>query len=222
MGMKLTIVLIAVAVMLTAGLCAQDDRVDGTAEKLPVSYRRLESMSIEQYGVYNAAAEISEKAKVAIGVAAIQQPELEPTIKLNFPGGTVADLLNSLVREAPDYEWQETEQNIIHLSRSGPRVSLLDVVMSYPGAAKKTRRQIWDDLGQRPEISAWLESNHCGRFEVFTGHEFSDHNAPISLASGNIRVEQLLDQVATRSGTNYWAVLQSESGNSCKVSIILW
>jgi hypothetical protein len=222
MGMKLTLALIAAAAFMAPGFCAQDERVEGTAEKSPVSSRRLPSMSIEQYGVYNAAAEISEKAKFAIGVAAIQRPELEPTIKLNFSGGTVADLLNSLVSEAPDYEWRETERNVIHLSRNGPRVSLLDVVMSYPGAAKKTRQQIWDDLGQRPEILAWLESNHCRRSEVFTGHEFRDHNAPISIASESITVEQFLDQVAITSGTNYWAVLQSRSGNSCQVGIMLW
>lgn len=219
--MKHTFVLMLTALMVAPCLRAKNNGVDGTTDKLRVSDRPVRAISVEQFAVYNAAAEISEKAKIPIGVAAIQ-PKQEPTIKLDFRGGTVADLLNLLVSEAPGYQWQETDKGVIHLSRVGARVSLLDVSMSYPGAVHKTRKEIWEDIGQRPEISAWLQAHACTRSEFFTGHEFSEHNTPISIEPGDLTLEQLLDQVAVASGANYWAVLQSPSGSSCKLGIILW
>ena len=186
-----------------------------------VSTKRLAALHIEQFGVYNALGEISQKAGVVIGVDAIE-PRKESTVKLDFPGGTVADLLNMFVSQAPDYSWQEGSSGVIHVSRSNAHVSLLDVVMSYPGVIKRTRREVWEDIAKRQEISAWMQSNGCSRAELFNGKEFSDHNDPISLEARSLTLAQLLDEVAVKSGVDYWAVLQSAPGTACTVNIILW
>lgn len=184
--------------------------------------KRVGPCRIEQAGVYHALAEISTKTNIPIGVEAVL-PTSEPNIVINFPGGTAADLLNALVALAPDYTWSETEQGIVHVSRGGAHITLLDVVMSYPGADNKTRQQIWEDLANRPEISAWMNSADCTRGELFQGGEFKAHNAPISIPPGEITVRQLLDEVLLKSGQNYWAVLQSASSTtSCRIAILLW
>ena len=178
-------------------------------------------MHIEQAGAYNALGEISDKAHVAIGVEAIQ-PMQEPTIIIEFSGGTVADLLNAFIAQAPDYEWEENS-GAIHVFRKNARVSLVDVQIHYPGASKKTRHEIWDDLAKRPEISTWLNSAHCMRQEYFQGKEFRSNNDPISIVPGDRTLKQLLSEVAIKSGDNYWAVLQTPpSRGSCHIAIILW
>jgi hypothetical protein len=186
------------------------------------SARRLGQLRIEQYGVYNAAKEISQKAHAPIGVDAIL-PRREPTIVLDFPGGTVADLLNMLVSRAPDYEWNEAEDGVIHVFRKHAQVSLLDAVMNFPGAENKTRHEIWEDLSKQPEILQWLKSNNCLRQEFFIGNEFKLDNDPISIAPGPITVRQLFDDVAVKSGANSWSVLESASPDGpCHVSLMLW
>lgn len=187
----------------------------------PASNEKLPSMHIEQYGAYNALSEISKKAHLTLGVDAIR-PAQEPTVEFDFPGGTVADLLNMFVSKVPDYSWQEDDRQIVHVSRKDGHVALLDVVMNYPGAVKRSRKQIWEDIAKRPEVSAWLDSNRCARSELFGGWEFREHNDPISIEPGFITVSQLLDEVAVKSGENYWAVLQSGSANNCRIDIILW
>jgi hypothetical protein len=186
-----------------------------------ISGKRMVACHIEEFGAYNALAEISHKAQVVIGVEAIQ-PEKEPTIVLDFPGGTIEDLLNLFVSQAPDYRWEESENGVIHVFRNNAHVSLIDVVMFYPGADNKTRQEIWEDIGKRPEVVAWMGSNHCSRTELFNGKEFKHHNDPISIAPGSITVAHLLDEVAVKSGVDYWAVLRSAPGNSCHVNIFLW
>jgi hypothetical protein len=185
------------------------------------SGRKLNSLRIEQFAVYNALGELSEKARIVIGLDSVQ-PKQESDIVLDFPGGTVADLLDMFVATSPGYRWTETDSGVIHVSRTGAHVSLLDVVMSYPGAVKRSRHDIWEDIAKRPEVRAWMQSSHCTRGELFNGKEFRDHNEPINIQAGSMTVAELLDQVASKSGVNYWAVLQSASDSPCSLQIILW
>ncbi|HXM23172.1 MAG TPA: hypothetical protein VN948_18080 [Terriglobales bacterium] len=194
------------------------DNVVATAKS--VSSKEIGACHIEQFGAYHALAEISQKADVAIGVDAVQ-PEEEPTIVLDFPGGTVSDLLNMFVSQAPDYQWQEGRDGTLHVSRRDAHVSLLDVAMSYRGAHDKTRQEISQDISNIPEVSAWLNSNHCPRDQFSHGGEFRSHNDPISIGSGLLTVEQLLDEVALKSGANYWAVLRTPASRPCRVTLIL-
>lgn len=193
-----------------------------TAGDVSVSTKRLPPLHIEQAGVYEAIADISAKINVPIGFEGIL-PKTAPTIAIDFPGGTVADLFDSLVSQLHDYSWRETERGIIHVTQNNAHISLLDVVIAYPGANNKTRQQIWEDLSKRPELSAWLSSTGCSRREYFHGAEFRNHNSPISLPAGSLTLQQLLDDVTIKSGENYWAVLQTApSTNTCEISIMLW
>lgn len=199
-------------------LAASTGNVGATLKS--VTSKEIGACHIEQFGAYHALAEIAQKADVAIGVDAIQ-PEEEPTIIFDFPGGTVSDLLNMFVSQAPDYRWREGRDGIVHVSRRDAHVSLVDVALSYPGARDKTRQEISEDISKIPEVAAWLSSNHCSRDQFSHGGEFRSNNTPISIASGPLTVEQLLDEVALNSGANYWAVLRTPSSGPCRVTIIL-
>jgi hypothetical protein len=190
------------------------------AEK--ASIRAVGAFHVEQFGAYRALADISQKAGVSIGVDAVQ-PEKEIPVEFDFPGGTLAELLDACVAQAPEYQWVETaEGGPIRVSRSGGHVPLLDVVMHYPGADMKTREEIWEDIARRPEVFAWMNSAHCSRREFFQGGEFKRHNQKISISPASLSVAQLLDQVATKSGENYWAVLETPPGSECRISLMLW
>jgi hypothetical protein len=126
------------------------------------------------------------------------------------------------VSQAPDYAWKEVPGGIIHVSRKDHEVSLTNVAISYPGAYNKTREQIWEDIAERPEVLAWMNSAHCSRGDLFNGKEFRNHNEPISVDESFLTLAQLLDGAAVKSGVNYWAVLQSPSNDPCRIYIKLW
>lgn len=211
--LRAVLILLAASHTLLVALASQGDST--------TSARHLSGFHIEQFGTLNALGEMSEKADIVIGLDAIQ-PKEESTIAFDFAGGAVADLLNTFVSMAQDYTWSETNSGVIHVQRSGAHVTLLDAVLNYPGAVKKTRHDIWQDIAKRPEVLQWMQSNHCTRREFFTGNEFRLHNDPISVKAGSLTVSDLLDEVASKSGTNYWAVLQSPASTPCSVTIILW
>jgi hypothetical protein len=191
--------------------------------KIPkMASRHVPALRIGQFAAYNALGEMSRKAHIAIGIEAIVDYKTEPTIEFNFPGGTVADLFNMFASQAPQYRWSE-ENRIIHVyENSRPQISAIPI--SFPGASK-TRREIWEDLAATPEVNAWLVSNNCSRGEIFGGWEFKDSNGPISIKAGTMTLAHLLDEVAIKSGDNYWAILmssQSPPEKPCQISILLW
>ena len=187
-----------------------------------ISDKHVAACHIEGFGVDNAVGEIAGLAHVPIGVESVFDPETEPTIKIRFRGGRLANLLNRLVSQAPEYQWRE-DDGIIHVLWHGAHLPLADVVMSYPGVHDKTVGEIWDDLAARPELKAWLHSNHCSRQEALsiTGPTRTTPHARISIEAGSITLARLLDQAAIKSGENFWQIAQSAPGKPCVVSIWL-
>ena len=196
-------------------------KAETAADNGGASEKQVQACHIQEFGAYNAVRDIARTAGVVIGMDAVRTGE-DTTYTLNFSGGTVADLLNLFVSQAPGYNWEENEAGIIHVFREDGRVSLKDVVLSYPSSANKTRKEIWESLAERPEITAWLATHRCSRSELFNGKEFRGHNDPLSVSAGTMTVSQLLDSVALKSGVNFWALLQSQENSTCQIFVLLW
>lgn len=197
-------------------------RSDACAGMAAEANDRVEEFHVGAATAHDALRDIARRANVVIGVEGVQ-PEKESRIDFDFPGGTVAELLDGFVSQSPDYRWEEVRPGIIHVSRKGAHVSLTDVVVSYPGAHNKNRREMWLELAMRPEVSAWMRSSNCRRGDIFHAKQFQGYRGLISIPSGSVTVAQLLDEVAQQSGVNYWAVLQSPlTDRSCNVFVLVW
>jgi hypothetical protein len=181
----------------------------------------LGTFHIQGVSAYEALQFISRKYNVVIGMEGVLS-KTEPKISLDFSGGTVADLLNAFVAEAPDYRWQ-SDDGIIHVFRSGAPATLANVVLNYPGAYEKDRYEIWRELQTLPEYVAWMKSYQCRTWRRIRPMDFKFNNGLIDVAPGQMTVAQLLDQVAKKTGDGFWAVLQSDPSDPvCHVSVIDW
>lgn len=188
-----------------------------------ISDTRVAPCRIEDFGVDPAVQGIARISHVPIGVEAVFDLKTEPTIKIDFPGGTLADLLDRLVSQAPNYRWRE-DHGVIHVLWHGAHFPLAEVVMAYPGADNKTVQEIWDDLAARPELRAWLSSNRCFRQEIISGDGPTDyHDRRISIEAGSMTLAQLMDRVAIKSGSDFWKIVQSTTppGQPCEVGIFM-
>jgi hypothetical protein len=153
--------------------------------------KSIEGFHIEAFGIDDALRKVAQTANVVIGVEALR--ERDEKIAFDFPGGTVADLLDMFVARSPNYRWEEDNRGIIHVSRKGAHLSLTDVVVSYPGARNKTRLQMWMDIQDRPEVKVWMESANCRPGgDGFRARNFKPHRGPISIAVGPITVGSII------------------------------
>lgn len=186
-----------------------------------VSGSHVEPYRIASPDVSDAFHQIAGKSHVPIGVEGIFNYHTEPTIKIEFPGGTLADLLNRLVSQAPNYQWKE-EDGIIRVLWHGTHLPIANVVIAYPGAHDKTVEAIYWDLGTLPELRAWLRSDHCSLLHGVIGAQLGTwDDRRISIDAGSMRLRELLDRVAIKSGGNYWAIVRSSAADQqCWVSIL--
>jgi hypothetical protein len=182
---------------------------------------RVGAFHIQEVSAYEALQNVSRKYNVVIGMEGVVY-KTDPKISLDFSGGTVADLLNAIVAEAPDYRWQN-DDGIIHVFRNGARAPLVKLVLNYPGASQKDRYEIWREFHTLPEYVGWMKSYQCRPLERIRLVDFRFDDGPIDIAAGQMTVGQLLDQVAKKSGDGFWAVLQSDPSDPvCHVSVIDW
>lgn len=182
---------------------------------------RVGALHIHGFSAYGALQEISRKANVVIGVEMIVYKS-DKGIQFDFPGGTVADLLNAFVSKAPDFRWQD-DGGIIHVFRGGQHPALADLEVDYPGASEKSRYEIWMSLHQRPEYMGWMKSSQCHPVERLRSDYFKFDIGPIDIPAGRLTIAQVLDQAAMKSGDGFWAVLQSDPSDSVgKSRMIEW
>lgn len=182
---------------------------------------KVGAFNVQGVSAYEALQNVSRKYNIVIGLEGYVY-KTDPKISLDFSGGTVADLLNAFVAQAPDYRWQN-DDGIIHVFRNGGPALLASVELNYPGASGKRRYDIWREIHTLPEYVDWMKSYQCRAFDPSRLEDFRFDDGPIDIAAGKITVAQLLDQVAKKSGDGFWAVLQSDpSDGACHVSVIAW
>jgi hypothetical protein len=103
----------------------QGQGASSSAERTPVPPLGIGDQvgALHVQGLYphEALADIARKANVAIGFEADIR-RTDGKVAFDFPGGTVADLLNAFVAHAPDFRWQ-ADGGIIHVHRNGVHVS---------------------------------------------------------------------------------------------------
>jgi len=221
--LKRQLVLLPVAILMVEGLrlvaaCGGSSRATG------VLHRRVGKIHTEGYGTaLSVLYDLAQKAHVVIGVEDVESPSSNRLIVFDFPGGTVRQFLHLFVSQFPAYQWNE-DGGIIHVRWHGAHLPLADVAMSYPGAQGQTKESMWWDIPNILEVKAWLDSHHCSHEQGYTSIGIVSPGGPprFSVHGGSMTLAQLLDQVATKSGENYWAIVQRPPGEPCHVDIQLW
>ena len=194
----------------------------GTSRATGVLHRKVGKIHLEEYGSPRSVLyEISQKAHVVIGVEDVRSLTKYRPIVFDFPGGTVRELLDSFLSQFPRYQWSE-DKGIIHVLWHGAHLPIADVAISYPGAQDQTLLQVYWGLGAIPELKAWLESHHCSYPDGVITFGNPGRAPTLSVDGGSMTLAQLLDQVAIKSGENYWSIVQTPPGEPCEVSIHLW
>jgi hypothetical protein len=179
------------------------------------------ALRVEGVLPFEALQRVSRKYNVVVGIEAVTYKS-DQKISLDFPGGTLADLLGAFVTQAPDYHWQN-DNGIIHVFRNGASISLANVMLNYPGASQQERYLIWLGLRRLPEHVGWMKTYQCQPFARMSAFDFKFNDGPIDIPAGAVTVAQLLDQVAKKSGDGFWAILQSDPSDPvCRISVIDW
>jgi hypothetical protein len=135
-------------------------------------------------------------------------------MRLQIKRGTLADVLNSVVKQNPLYTWKTQDEvvNVLPLEANRDPV-LRDVLKAKlekfsinPGINKFTLRQT---LSTTPVVSTILtQHNVVPNNATFMSRDLTPLGREYHLEVSNVSVSTILNQVVRDSQTKYWIVLR--------------
>ena len=188
---------------------------------------KVGKIHIEEYAARDILHKISREAHIPIGFQSVEQPAKGGgSSVIELLGGTVREVLDAFVSQFPGYQWSE-DDGVVHIIWHGTHLPIADIAIFYPGVEDVTLGEIWGHFGEIPELKAWLAANNCSYpafvigSELYTPPGVKKQIPRFSIDGGPITLAQLLDQIAIKSGENFWAIVQTFPEESCVVDIYM-
>lgn len=177
---------------------------------------RIDNIELEASNIGVLLSELSDLKNIPIGLEVSSHDDLSKrkTIRLQIKHGTLADALESIVRQNPLYTWKIRDEVVNVLPVEANRDPLLRDVLETKlekfsiqrGMRRFTLRQT---LSSVPAIRAILtQHNVVADNESFMSRDFAPLGKEYGLEASNVSVAALLNQLVRESQTKYWVVLR--------------
>ena len=138
------------------------------------------------------------------------------SLKVELKKGTLADVLNNVIRQKPSYIWEASEGGIRVFPKSEFRDPLLQTLLEtrishFTVSKSIARLNFREALTRRPEL-AYLLASYGVRpsNEAFHSLDIQPFGGDFSLDLENMSVRSILDSVIQISKTKYWFIKRDE------------
>lgn len=174
----------------------------------------VRDLNIEAQNIHLLLSKIAYLYSVPISLEVASDDELLKSkhLKVQIKTGTLANVLDTIVRQKPSYIWEVSEHTIRVFPKSQFRDSMLPVVLdlriSHLVAAKPVIKFTFrQQLTQQPELKNLLESyGVTASLEAFSGYDFRPFGRDFSFDFENVSVRTILNSVIRNSETKYWVI----------------
>lgn len=176
----------------------------------------IENLELKASNIVLLLSEMATQKKIPIGLEVSPADDLTQTktIRLQIKHGTLADALNSIVKQNPLYTWRIQDEVVNVFPVESNRDSFLRDVLETKLAKFSIQRgvsrlSVRQSLTAAPAIKTVLTQHN-----VFPDHQsfMSRDVAPLGreydLDASNISVSALLNQIVRESQTKFWIVLR--------------
>lgn len=136
-------------------------------------------------------------------------------LKVQVKKGTLADVLDSIVKQKPSYTWDVNENTIRVFPKGEFRDPLLQTLLetriSHFSVPKRTAKFTFRQaLTNRPELKNLLASYGVRPSnEIFSHYDVESLGGDFLLQLENVPVRSILDHVIKNSQTKYWFIRRS-------------
>ena len=212
MGALITIVLVA------SSFAHSEPRSMGkSAADVAVTDLQIEGQTINQL-----LASLAYKCNVPISLEVATNEDLINSHRLTVQRkkGTLADVLDDIVKQKPTYVWEATKDTIKVFPKSDYRdpllQTLLEVRISRVVVGKSTvKLNFREALTRSPELKNLLTSYNVRPLnEGFSSLDFETFGGDFSLDLENASVRTILDSVIQISRTKYWFIKRDEENKA--------
>ncbi len=186
------------ALHLTAGLCAS-----GAAAQQRAAAPRTEPIARISYSgeMVSLLAKMAQEFGVNVGVV-IDANQLRRPVKLDLNYSTLPDVLDAVVKSAPDFKWRETVGGVeVSTVRGGS--ALLDAPISGFWVSDVDQAEAIELLMNLPEVRASMAEMNL-QYRSPGGATARSAGERFSLELEGMSLRQALNKIVERSGSRFW------------------
>jgi hypothetical protein len=201
-------------------ICAASSFAQSGSRRLETSAANIAvtDLQIEGKNINKLLAKIAYKYDTPISLEVATNEDLlrSKNLTVQLKKGTLADVLDEIVRQKPSYMWEANESTIKVFPKSDYRdpllQTLLEIKIAHFVIRKSTSRlNVREALTRSPELKNLLASyGVCPLNEGFSHFDFESFGGDFSLDLENISVRSILDSVIQTSKTKYWFIKRDE------------
>lgn len=173
--------------------------------------RSVDQFSIERGSVIWVLSNAAQTFDVPIGFEGARDADAGPEISVEIKGGTVRDLLNSVIRQDPRYEWRVVD-GVINVLPKTDRDDLLASLLTTPVRGFHInegmgRQVIKKRITELPEVKAKLESaGVVPTTFVVSNLDVMPIGSKFSLDVSDTTVRGLLNRLIRESRAKFWII----------------
>jgi len=179
---------------------------------------RVTDLQIEGQNINKLLAKIAYMYDVPISLEVATNEDLlkSKSLRVQLKKGTLADVLDDIVRQKPSYKWEADESTIKVFPKSDFRdpllQTLLEVQIAHIVVQKSTvKLNFREALTRSPELKNILVSYGVRPLnEGFSHFDFESFGGDFSLDLENMSVRLILNNVIQTSKTRYWFIKRDE------------
>ena len=201
-------------------ICAASSFAQSASRNLERSVANIAvtDLQIEGKNINKLLAKIAYKYDIPISLEVATNEDLlrSKNLTVQLKKGTLADVLDDIVRQKPSYMWEANERTIKVFPKSDYRDPLLQTLLEIKIAHFVVRRStprlnFRETLTRSPELKNLLASYGVRPLnEGFSHFDFESFGGDFSLDLENISVRSILDSVIQTSRTKYWFIKRDE------------
>ena len=175
-------------------------------------------LRIEDTNINKLLAKIAYKYNVPISLEVATNEDLlkRKTLTVQLKKGTLADVLDDIVKQKPSYTWEASDRTVKVFPKSDYRDPLLQTLLEIRIARVIVRKStvklnFRETLTHSPELRILLGSYGVRPLnEGFSSPDFQPFGGDFSLDLENMSVRSILDSVIETSKTKYWFIKRDE------------
>jgi hypothetical protein len=182
----------------------------GTSPPQNPLHQEISGYKNGESGFFRALQEVSYKYRVPLGIETDAQGQTAAHISINVSQGTVADIFNVLIQQAPNYKWVESS-GVVNVMPLQDADSVLNLKIPRFYVSHATPDDLHIAIRSLPEVETWLNQRQLVErgfmtSSIIIGSNGETDQPRVSLRLKSMTLREIMNTVVKKPGFLAWFV----------------
>ena len=174
--------------------------------------RMISHLNLSDVTLFVALNELSRYEHIPIGIelGSYHRASTDIKVKLEIKNSRLSDILDELVRQAPDYRWDLNDGviNFTPIQERDPFIlkALNTRIVSFGPRRGMSRLQLRNAITELPELDKLLKSNNISALNFGTSPDTIHFRLEVDLSIANTDLRGVLNNIVRKNDDKFWVI----------------